>query len=150
MIFQFRTFCKSFKHTDQDSIPLIVHIVPEDYVLLRHAKTRTRFREHLLRKVHDCQKVLGNLLLFKCVVCKNRLVAFHPDHQPSEELAITRTYPNAVAEWETEPDATRSITSALIRAGSDACCLHELVITATAIPTNPPGSAATLIPTKLR
>ena len=89
-------------------LPVTVCIVPEDYVSLRHAKTRARFREHLLRKVHDCHKVLGNLLLFKCIVCKNRLVAFHPEHQPAEELSITRTYPNAVAEWHTTPDAART------------------------------------------
>ena len=89
-------------------LPKTVHIVPEDYTPLRHAKTRTRFREHLLRKAHDRHKVLGNLLLFKCVTCKNRIVAFHPDHQPLEELTITRTYPNAVAEWHTKPDATRT------------------------------------------
>ena len=62
------------------SVPLSVRIVPEYYVPLRHAKTRTRFREHLLRQVHECHKVLGNLVLFKCVVCKHRLVAFRPDH----------------------------------------------------------------------
>ena len=90
------------------SLSKTVHIVPEDYVPLRHAKTRTRFREHLLRKVHDCHKVQGNLVLFKCVTCKHRIVAFHPDHQPKEELTMTRTYPNAVAEWHTKPDATRT------------------------------------------
>ena len=79
-------------------LPKSVRILPEDYIPLRHAKTCTRFREHLLRKSHDCHKVLGNLLLFKCVTCKNRIVTFHPDHQLVEELTMTRTYPNGVAE----------------------------------------------------
>ena len=101
------SFSKS-QAKDEDSIPLKVHIVPEDYVPLRYAKTRTRFREYLLRKVHNCHKVLGNLLLFKCLICKNRLIAFHPDHQPSEELIMTKTYPNAVARWDIQPESTRT------------------------------------------
>ena len=82
-------FEKSFK--DNVPLPRCVHIIPEDHVPLRHAKTRTRFRQHLLKCVHNCHKVLGNLVLFKCVVCKNRLVAFHPDHQPAEQLTVTKT-----------------------------------------------------------
>ena len=100
------TFDKSFKASAL--LPTRVYIIPEDHVPLRHAKTRTRFRQHLLRCVHNCHKVLGNLVLFKCVVCKNRLVAFHPDHQPAEQLTVTKTYVNAVAEWETSPSVERT------------------------------------------
>ena len=100
------TFYKSFQEEVVE--PKYVYIIPEDHVPLSHAKTRTRFREHLLRCVHNCHKVLGNLVLFECVVCKNRLVAFHPDHQPSEQLTVTKTYVNAVSEWETSPTEERT------------------------------------------
>ena len=41
------------------TVPKKILIVPEDFIPLRHAKTRTRFREHMLRRVHDCHNVLG-------------------------------------------------------------------------------------------
>ena len=44
-------------------VPVSVRIVPEEYLPPRNAKTRTHFREHLLRQVHKCHKVLGNLVL---------------------------------------------------------------------------------------
>ena len=107
------------------TLPMSVRIVPEDHVPLRHAKTRTRFREQLLRQVHECHKVLGNLVLFKCVVCKHRLVAFHPDHQPSEPLAMMKTYPNAVAEWQTSPSSERT-KQASFHKGKCQRCLEQL------------------------
>ena len=100
------TFDKSLQ--EHVLVPRCVHIIPEDHVPLRHAKTGTRFRQHLLQCVHNCHKVLGNLVLFKCVVCKNRLVTFHPDHQPPEQLTVTKTYVNAVSEWDTSPTEERT------------------------------------------
>ena len=63
---------------DDVPLPASVRIVPEDSVPLRHAKTRTRFREHLLRKVHDCHKVLGNLLLSNVLSVKIASSSFTP------------------------------------------------------------------------
>ena len=113
------TFLKSLR--PDSTLPTSVQIVPEDYVPLRHAKTRTRFREHLLRCVHDCHKVLGNLVLFKCVVCKNRLVTFHPDHQPSEQLTVTRTYLNAVEEWHNPTSSERTKTASFHKGKCQRC-----------------------------
>ena len=117
------TFVKSM--AADVTLPMSVRIVPEDYVPLRHAKTRTRFREHLLKQVHECHKVLGNLVLFKCVICKNRIVTFHPDHQPSEPLAMMKTYPNAVAEWQTSPTSERTKQAAFHK-GKCQRCLDQL------------------------
>ena len=90
-----------------NAYPRNVLILPKDKVPLRVAKTRTHFREDLLRCMHACHKVLGNLVLFTCVVCKNRLVAFHPMHQPDIDLDVVKSYRNEVAEWFTEPPAQR-------------------------------------------
>ena len=117
------TFVKSL--TADATLPVSVRIVPEDYVPLRHAKTRTRFREHLLEQVHKCHKVLGNLVLFKCVICKNRIVTFHPDHQPSEPLVMMKTYPNAVAEWHTSPTPERTKKAAFHK-GKCQRCIDQL------------------------
>ena len=117
------TFAKSLRA--DETLPLSIHIVPEDHVSLRHAKTRTRFREHLLRQFHECHTVLGNLILFKCIVCKHRLVAFHPEHQPSEPLVMMKTYPNAIAEWETSPSKERS-KQASFHKGKCQRCLEQL------------------------
>ena len=85
-----------------------MRIVPEETLPLRVAKTRTRFREHVLRRVHACHKVWGNLVLFKCRVCKNRLVVFHPKHEPEMALDVVAAYPNKVHEWDQTPPEERS------------------------------------------
>ncbi len=91
-------------------LPEQVEAVPEEFVPLRLAKTRTRFREDLLRRVHECHNILGNLVLFKCRICKNRFVAFHPDHEPEPKMSlrILATYPNQVDTWDTPPPPGRS------------------------------------------
>ena len=86
---------------DEANLPRKALIVPEELVPLRLAKTRTRFREHLLRRMHSCHKVLGNLVLFKCVVCKNRFPTFHPTVLPEMALDVFASYPHRVHEWRT-------------------------------------------------
>ena len=87
--------------------PAVVRIIPEELLPLRVAKTRTHLREHLLRRVHACHKVKGNLLLFKCKTCKERFITFHPKHVPEMPLNVLATYPNKVAKWDSEPAEER-------------------------------------------
>jgi len=89
-------------------IPAVVRIIPEELLPLRVAKTRTHLREHLLRRVHACHKVKGNLLLFKCTTCKERFITFHPKHVPEMPLNVLATYPNNVAKWDSEPAEERT------------------------------------------
>ena len=44
----------------------------DDHVPPRTCKNRTVFRERLLRKVYDVHRILGNLVLFHCRVCRER------------------------------------------------------------------------------
>jgi hypothetical protein len=50
----------------------------DTHVPPRTCKNRAVFRERLLRKVHDVHRVLGNLVLFHCRVCRERFPTFVP------------------------------------------------------------------------
>ena len=97
-------------HRPVPELPEQIEAVSEEFVPLRLAKTRTRFREDLLRCVHECHTILGNLVHFQCKICKNRFVAFHPDHEPEPDMSlhILTTYSNKVDTWDTLPPPGRS------------------------------------------
>ena len=69
------------------TLPVSVRIVPEDYAPVRYSKTRTCFRGHLLRQVHHCHRVLGNLVL-------SNVFANKPRRFPSRPPAVRATHPD--------------------------------------------------------
>lgn len=93
------------------TLSVSVHIVPEDYVPPTPYQNSNAFPRAFVATSDKSHKVLGNLVLFKRIICKNRLLAFHPDHQPSEQLTMTKTYPNAVAGWHTSPSSAHNTCS---------------------------------------
>ena len=63
---------------------------------VRTAKNRSVFHSHLLRRMLDVQRILGNMVLFKCNVCKSRFPTFHPDFSPPFEPKTTATCPSTL------------------------------------------------------
>jgi hypothetical protein len=98
----------------------------DDHVPPRTCKNRTVFRERLLRKVHDVHRILGNLVLIHCRVCRERFPTFHPAHAPPVDLAILAACPVGVAEWDggAPPDERRA--DATLHHGICRRCSDEL------------------------
>ena len=72
----------------------------ESTLPLRGAKIHIFFKKGLLQRIsaaHDC---LGNMILFKCSVCKERFPTFHPDCQPGDVLQTTAHCSLAVHSWD--------------------------------------------------
>ena len=78
-------------------------ICPDLSCPVRTAKNRSVFHSHLLRRMLDVQRILGNMVLFKCNVCKSRLPTFHPDFPPPFQPKTTATCPIDVAKWDSMP-----------------------------------------------
>ena len=70
---------------------------------VRTATNRSVFYSHLLRRMLDVQRILGNMVLFKCNVCKSRFPTFHPDFPPPFQPKTTATCPIDVATWDSMP-----------------------------------------------
>ena len=70
------------------SLPHRVTICGSDHTPVRTAKIHTAFREKLLRRMLDAQKVLSNMVLFHCKTCIERFPTWHPQHRPEFELDV--------------------------------------------------------------
>jgi hypothetical protein len=92
----------------------------------RACKNRTIYRERLVRRVHDAHRVLGNLVLFCCRVCRERFPTFHPAHAPQVDLTILASCPVAVAEWEGGAPADARASDAPLHRGVCRRCADEL------------------------
>ena len=117
------TFAKSLRA--DETLPLSIHIVPEDHVSLRHAKTRTRFREHLLRQVHECHKVLGNLISFQMHRLHKSPGCFSSRASAVRAACRDENVSTCIAEWETSPSKERS-KEASFHKGKCQRCLEQL------------------------
>ena len=53
-------------------------------------KIHAAFRERLLRRTLDAQRVLCSMVLFRCTVCNERFPTWHPGFRPEFELDCLR------------------------------------------------------------
>ena len=72
----------------------------ERHVRVRTAAIHLAFREHLLRRVLDVQRMLGNMVLFCCTVCRERFPTWHPLFRPDVRLEVLRDCSLDVAAYE--------------------------------------------------
>ena len=68
-------------------------IYAERDVPLRTAKIHSKFRSDLLQQMLSAQRILGNLVLFKCNICKHRFPTFHPSISRLSHSTPCATHP---------------------------------------------------------
>ena len=106
------------EHVDNRFFPLKANICPQKFVPFRSAKIHTQFREKLLRRIHDVQRILCNMVLFRCYTCNRRFPTFHPEHQPPFDL-------QCLASFDEAPPSERS-TLATLHTGRCQKCQDNL------------------------
>ena len=115
------------KDCGTSGFPARVSICSTDHVPVRTAKVHTKFREKLLRRMLDAQRVLGNMVLFHCTTCNNRFPTWHPDkkYHPDFQLQCVRTCSIDVHEWYDAPPPANA-QHATVHRGSCARCHKSL------------------------
>ena len=73
----------------------------------------------------EANRVIGNMVLFKCNVCSSRFPTYHPEVLPPLKLRTTATCNVDVAEWD-EPPEHRNSTVASLHTGVCATCSRHL------------------------
>ena len=110
-----------FTDAQLDAIPQQATICGTDHVPVRTAKIHTTFREKLLRRMLDGQRVLSNMVLFHCTTCNERFPTWHPKHQPEFELECLKDCDIGVHQWHDEPPEERSRHATLHRGRCARC-----------------------------
>ena len=100
------------------AIPERASICGTDHVPVRTAKLHITFREKLLRRMLEGQKVLSNMVLFQCTTCNERFPTWHPDHKPDFELECLKECDIEVYHWNDAPGAELTRHATLHRG----CC----------------------------
>ena len=93
--------------------PLHANICPQAFVPFRTAKIHTQFREKLLHRIYDVQRILCNMVLFRCYTCNRRFPTFHPEHQPPFDLQCLTSCSLKVASFDQAPPSERSALATL-------------------------------------
>ena len=94
------------------NLPAEVCICADEHVPIRTAKNHTVFRHSVLTQMLRVQRILSNLVLFKCTRCKSRFPTFHPLHKPWFALESTKRCSIEVASWDSQPpDSTRVLAT---------------------------------------
>ena len=88
--------------------PVKAIIYAERDVPVRTAKMYSKFRSDTLQHMLRAQRILCNMVLFRCKICNERFCTFHPDHEPDVKLDVVSAYPCAVATWDQRPGAERT------------------------------------------
>ena len=103
------------------AFPPTADIYPESFIPLHSGKSSLPLHEHLLRRVHEVHKILGNLVLFKCTLCKERFPAFHPCHEPTPAPRMLASCRNAVATWQEKPVPSRQLLASVYKGTCKRC-----------------------------
>ena len=82
------------------SVPACVHLCGESHVPIRTAKIHTALRERVLRRMLDGCRVMSNMVLFSCKICKERFPTWHPKFPPDFSLDCLRHCSVAVAQFD--------------------------------------------------
>ena len=111
--------------TPSTSICPKVCICADEHLPIRTAKNHATFRHSMLEHMLQVQRILSNMVLFKCNRCKSRPPTFHPKHQPWFTLDATKHCSIEVATWDTQPPATNR-TMATFHTGMCQVCSKNL------------------------
>ena len=99
--------CIKATNASRKSVPRTGVLYAEHLVPVRTAKNHTKFDKETLTRMLEAQRILCNMLLFKCNECNERFPTFHPDHKPKMKLEVLATYPCEVCTFDEEPSNTR-------------------------------------------
>ena len=103
------------KDSHLNSLPQRSTICGSDHAPVRTAKIHTAFREKLLRRMLDAQKLLSNMVLFHCTTCNERFPTWHPKHRPDFALECLKDCDIEVHEWYDLPATERTRHATLHR-----------------------------------
>ena len=96
------------KEAQSHGFPQLANICQQTLVPVRTAKIHTTFREKLLRRIYDVQRILHNMVLFRCYTCNRRFPTFHPEHMPPFNLQCLASCSVEVAFFDSKPKSERS------------------------------------------